>query len=282
VFVTGDAQGNNSADTVAYDAASGSTVWTAKEALRVVASIAVSPDGSRVFVTGNSYGTAAYDASNGTRLWFRMGGGSRASDLALSSDGSRVFVTGMGCAENAICGLVGGSNYFYEYVTLALDASTGVVVWTGSQPGPSNDAFGASVEVALDDSRVFVTGGHFMLTGLIAEYTTAAFSTTSGEKLWTSVYSGPEDRFDAAKALAVSPNGRTVFVTGASSSELTDTASSSHSDYATVAYDAATGAQLWVARYAGAVSSGGSAVAASPDGARVFVTGDAGTVAYEA
>jgi len=66
-----------------------------------------------------------------------------------------------------------------------------------------------------------------------------------------------------------SRDGRTVFVTGAS------TGVHSHEDWATVAYRAATGARLWVKRHDGPVSSRDLAVslAVSPDGNAVFVTG---------
>ena len=65
-----------------------------------------------------------------------------------------------------------------------------------------------------------------------------------------------------------------------------------NTDYATVAYGASTGAQLWVKRYNGSGNSDDKAqsIVASPDGSKVFVTGwtrlasgdyDYGTVAYD-
>ncbi len=65
-----------------------------------------------------------------------------------------------------------------------------------------------------------------------------------GAQLWVARYDG-RYRYDAATAMAVSPGGRRVFVTGQSAGRTTG------SDYATVAYSAATGRQLWVRRYNG-------------------------------
>lgn len=59
-----------------------------------------------------------------------------------------------------------------------------------------------------------------------------------------------------------------VFVTGYSTGATTSI------DYATIGYNAATGAQQWVKRYNGPNRNDfASAVAVSPTGGRVFVTG---------
>jgi DNA-binding beta-propeller fold protein YncE len=87
-------------------------------------------------------------------------------------------------------------------------------------------------------------------------------------QLWVKRYNGPGNGNDVARSVAVSPAGGTAFVTGQSTGATSD-------DYATVAYDAATGAQLWVRRYTGPGTSadGASSVAVSPTGNMVFVAG---------
>ncbi len=63
-----------------------------------------------------------------------------------------------------------------------------------------------------------------------------------GAQLWASRYTSPGRGFDVARSVAVSPSGTTVFVTGHSAG------ATSGQDYATVAYAAATGTQLWASR----------------------------------
>src|SRR6516162_6665855 len=97
---------------------------------------------------------------------------------------------------------------------------------------------------------------------------TSLAAASPGAQLWAKRYNGTGNNADAATAVAVSPTGGTVYVTGQSYGTALVV------DYATVAYNAATGHQQWVARYHG--PTGGSvpsAVAVSPDGKTVFVTG---------
>jgi hypothetical protein len=105
---------------------------------------------------------------------------------------------------------------------------------------------------------------------------------------WVTRFDAPEvNSWDDAKALGASPDGSTVFVTG-----FLDGAFTRARDYGTVAYDAATGAQLWDSRYNGPGDGLDIALAlgVSLDSTAVFVTGrsdgaiseDYATVAYDA
>ena len=120
------------------------------------------------------------------------------------------------------------------------------------------------------------------------DYATVAYSAVTGAQLWAKHYSGPGNDGDFATSVAVSPDGKALFVTGASTGAA---APIRRYDYATVAYSAATGAQLWIKRYNGPGNKDDSAssVAVSPAHDTVFVTGgsigatsqiDYATIAY--
>jgi hypothetical protein len=90
----------------------------------------------------------------------------------------------------------------------------------------------------------------------------------SSVRLWVARYSSPGRRADDAFAVAMSPDGRAVFVTGLSPVL-------AGPDYETIAYDAGSGGMLWEATYNGPgnASDAPSAIGVSPDGSKVFVTG---------
>jgi DNA-binding beta-propeller fold protein YncE len=162
----------------------------------------------------------------------------------------------------------------------------GSQVWVARYQAPGNGHnVPSSVAVSPAGRTVFVTGGG-SAGGISAyDYATVAYNAATGAQEWVARYHGPvthyseESRYqgpayNAARSVAVSLSGRTVFVTGQ------DTGTTPAFDYATVAYDATTGAQEWVARYS---ARGGSAeaLAVSPDGRTVFVFGGSYvTVAY--
>ena len=282
VFVTGlsfGSTGDFDYATVAYDASTGALLWVRRyngpgNSDDFANALGVSPDGSTVFVTGSAYGgststdyaTVAYDASTGAGLWVRRynglassASGDEATSIAVSPDGSKVFVTGSST----------GSTFFSDYATVAYDASTGAGLWVMLYDGPANgDDNATALRISPDGSTVFVTGDSVGSTGF-SDYATVAYDASTGSQLWVTRYEPPGIGSDVAHAIGVTPDGSTVFVTGRSDR------SPSFSDYATVAYDASSGAQLWVRRYNGPRNGvdDATALGVSPDGSKVFVTG---------
>ncbi len=262
--------------------------------------LGVSPDGSKVYVTGSSlgtssdywtdYATVAYEVSSGAELWRSTydgpeTGGDSADALAVSPDGSVVFVTGGSDASDD-----GGNE---DYLTVAYDATSGAELWVSRYDGPvrSQDEADA-IEVSPDGSWVFVTGSSLGSTDnpldYDYDYATVAYDASTGSRLWTRRYDGPMHMSDNARAVATSPDGSQVFVTGASVGS-----SRGRNDFATMAYDAYSGARLWTKRYngPGSRSDSATALAVSPDGSHVYVTGensgatsnhDYATLAYDA
>jgi hypothetical protein len=166
--------------------------------------------------------------------------------------------------------------------SLAVSAGPNRPQWVRRYDGPVHSYdYGISTAVSPDGGRVFVTGSSEGRTTSL-DYVTVAYDTASGKTDWFARWDRPAAGYDEAIALAVSPDGGRVFVTGFSEANGVRPA-----DYATVAYDARTGAQLWTAIYDSADDLA-IALAVSPDGQRVFVTGVAGpqghvtTVAYAA
>src|SRR5262249_59015342 len=98
-------------------------------------------------------------------------------------------------------------------------------------------------------------------------FSTAACDTATGKPWWARHYNGRANGDDGPAALAVSPGGGTVFVTGTSQGK------TSGRDYATVAYSALTGKRLWASRYNGHGRGADIAVAmnVSPGGGSVLV-----------
>ena len=295
VFVTGASYGSTTSldyATVAYDASTGTRLWVRRYdgplgSQDEANALDVSPDGSGVFVTGYSYGktqradyaTVAYDASTGAELWvsrYREPSNENeepagAQAIALSPDGSSVFVTGRNRSLTTA----------NDYATVAYDASSGARLWARRySPTTDSQEGAANLVVSPDGSSVFVTGSSG-IPPAFSDYATVAYDASTGATLWSRRYDGPANHVDFAHAVGVSPDGSSVFVTGASART-----ESGYSDYATIAYDASTGAKLWLERYG---PGGARALAVGPHGWRLYVTGlgagsmggpDFATVAY--
>ena len=281
LFVTGSSCGAYA--TVAYDAATGTQLWVARVEESIASAITVSPDGRKVYVTGYDvarWHTVAYDAATGRLIWLSqyVGHGLEANiaeSIGVSQDGRSLFVTGWNYTGNSD-----------DYATVAYNATTGSELWVAEYNDPSNGYDEAySVGVAPDGSRVYVTGQSG--AGGYDDYATVAYDARSGDQLWVATYDGPSGRIDEARSLGVSPDGTRIYVTGQSNGQ------GSSADYATIAYDSASGTQLWVARYDGPESGMDDAFAlgVDPGGSLVYVTGrstgiathfDYATVAYDA
>lgn len=249
--------------------------------------IAISPDGTRIFVTGQSFGgfadqggshydyaTIAYDATTGQQLWqarYTHPSDSQDSPWAMevSPDGERLYVTGISVGRVLQAGVD------WDVATIAYDAATGEQVWAERYDGSAIDG-GYALGLSPDGSRVFIgaeSGRDFL---------TIAYRSEDGTKVWAERYDGGD--IDYLRALSVAADGRSVFVTGRSRA--------SNWDWATVGYDAHTGDRRWVTRYDGSGHSDDwpYAIDASPDGGSVYVTGmvnnngqyDYGTTAYDA
>ena len=234
--------------------------------------IAPSLDGSTVFVTGlswtgpvtQSWVTIAYNAKSGTRRWLTAhaegnGTGTAPRAIGVSPDGTKVFVTG------AKPGTAHG------FMTVAYDAKTGAQLWIST----SSIAASPAAMVVWDNSVLYVTGSTATVNGVSPDYLTIAYNAATGAQQWISRYDGQAHGTDQAADVGVTPNGKTVLVTGRSEGK------TSGADATTVAYDAATGAQEWVSRYNGAANGGdfGQAIAVNPGGGIAYVTGGSqGTV----
>src|SRR5439155_12888761 len=190
--------------------------------------------------TSYDYATVAYDAASGTRRWVaRYNGPGNSNDfataLAVSPDGGSVFVTGYSFDPNSS----------FDYATVAYDAASGTRRWVARYNGPGNgDDVAYGLAVSPSGAAVFVTG-YSSGSSTSLDYATVAYDAAGGPRRWVARYNGPGNDDDRAFAVAVSPGGATVLVSGDSSS------SSTSLDYATVAYDAAGGTRRWAARYNG-------------------------------
>jgi DNA-binding beta-propeller fold protein YncE len=126
--------------------------------------------------------------------------------------------------------------------------------------------------------RPLVFTAIFVVSQLIAGPAAA----TPGDTIWTATYSSDE-MFEYAIGAVLAPDGSRLYVTGYQGDGRDE-------DFATVAYNVATGKPIWVSTYdADRRRDRTTAIAVDPDGSRVYVTGvspgagtqgDYATVAY--
>lgn len=248
----------------------------------VATSVAASPDGNEVYVTGSNnqgatfkFVTVAYTAA-GKQLWatpFAVASGDQPNKVAVSPDGKTVYVEGFtGSASDA------------DYVTIAYDAATGNQKWAHTYNGSAN-GYDQAMGMAVNQSsgNVYVTGESQSAAGGY-QFATVAYS-PSGTKLWVQRFSDTTLAADYATSVAVNSKTGVVYASGQSAFNGT-------LEYATEAISSA-GKKLWVKHYngPGTGTDSAQAVAVSAATGDVFVTGqsyggatnyDYATVAYSA
>jgi hypothetical protein len=205
----------------------------------------------------------------GDELWVsRQDGTANGSDEALataiSPDGSLVFVTGYS-------DILEGIGTDDAYMTVAYETATGEQRWLRRYDGPASGYdFGQEIAIGPGD-ELYITGYR---DGVDSgpDYATISYDGATGHRRWVRRYDGPAHDSDTARAVAVSPEGSGVFVTGWSFG--VDSADFPF-DILTVAYDGADGHRRWVQRYNGPSngSDGGNDLVVGPDGSSVYVAG---------
>jgi PKD repeat protein len=190
----------------------GALLWTQADSTTgggyaAASSLALSPDGADVAVTGSVSGgatwiTAVFDAATGVRRWQATAAeGIAARDVVV--DASRVYVTGQGVIG------AGTPALKYSLTVVAYDRATGARLWRQDRkPADAYDAAGLRMALAPDGSLV-VTG---QTNRGFLDWYTVAFETT-GTARWEAVRDGGLNTDEIPAGVLVLADGTTV-VTG--------------------------------------------------------------------
>jgi WD40 repeat protein len=246
----------------AVDVATGAQKWRADYATPNIVgntgdyldAMAVSPDGAALALAGRwsedditlsngvhrgvMWSTQVVSTTDGQRRWNTTTKGGLGNDyphvVAWSPDG-RSVVTG---GELQLSD-VGNVN---EGTVVAFEATSGVSRWQVTLPYGTGGSSVADLAVSRDGSAVLVTGENTsQATG--ADYLTRSLAIGTGAELWRATFL--QTRGDTPEALAISPDGGTVYVAGATEQPANGW------DATTVAYRVSDGTQRWVGNYSG-------------------------------
>ena len=245
--------------TVAYNARTGRQLWASGQPKGTVSGLAVSPDGTTLYLTGNfaqsEFTVIAYAAATGKQRWLRdlTGKPGYAESVAVSPDGKTVYATGS----------AGSSALTVAYGT------AGTLKWAARYKDPYGFSAGSQIGVAPSGDAVYVAGKAANKNRHV-DVATFAYRAATGSRMWL-------DRHDArittgllpAPDIAVTPGGQTVILTvpvqgGAS--------------YDIAAYDSSTGGTQW-AKPAPSSSGMASGLVINPAGDTMFIGGNR-TTAY--
>ena len=203
-------------------------------------------DGLVVVVTGYSkgdssdydYATVAYHAADGAEAW---------SPKAMRYDGyySEDRAQAIAAADGYVyvTGSSKGDNSDYDFATLAYDAATGEKKWPMAMRYDgyyAEDGANDIVTVETDDGLVVVVTGYSKGDNSDYDYATVAYHAADGTEAWSPKAMRYDGYYSEDRAQAIAAADGYVYVTGYSKGDKTDY------DYATLAYDAATGAEQWL------------------------------------
>jgi PKD repeat protein len=187
---------------------SGALLWSRLDSTgsgyAIASSLALSPDGADVAVTGSVLGgaiwnTAVFDAATGVRRWQATAAeGTAARDVVV--DAARVYVTGQGATG------AGTPALKYFLTVIAYDRATGARLWRkDKKPADASDAAGLRMALAPDGSLA-VTG---QTNRGFLDWYTVAFETT-GAVRWEAVRDGGLNTDEIPAAVLVLADGTTV------------------------------------------------------------------------
>ena len=224
VYVIGETPGSsNHVVTIAYSTRIGREVWKRRFSHRdnwSVSARRVAVDASRVFVIGSTSPargvdsrslTLAYDAVTGRSLWTRLNNDSISydypHDVVIDPSTGTVLVLGASGSD---------TDTGYDTVTLAYDLATGDTRWSARYEG---EIYDDPNDLTLDPQ----TGTGYELATVLGDgitewddFALMAYDTSSGGLEWDARYGGPGLPREQADALALSPTGDVLYVTGSS------------------------------------------------------------------
>jgi len=255
-------------ETIAYDP-SGDVLWHSDFfgwGDAAGGDVLVSHDGQVVYAVGNvevphngvNWVVIAYDAATGATRWQAEYGHRGRSEYpgraVLSPDGSTLFVSGSAWQGRKLVPTV-----------IAYDTSTGTVRWLAFDRSAH---FGETLGIqATPDGAAVVIAAQYYTPADVTRTRVDAYDAATGGQIWQSTLSGGPDG-SSPSGIAIAPDGSHAFVSATGYGP-------SGQSIIVAAYDLSTGTRAWTTRTRLGLGVYSTAVAVTPDGSRLVVSGAA-------